>query len=194
MRRVAVLGALLIAAGVGAVFFVRPPAASESEVQSPPVASTSPEEAAHDHAEPTGGRRGPNGRPIPEDTPVRSAGWTQAPHRHALDDAQAWVGERAEAHERWLESTATALDIYADREQLGQEQFARVYEEVARMQATVGETRRRIEAGELTPADGRRAIYEAREACTEALNEVLGAQATEDFRLEMIKRVPGGLL
>lgn len=191
MRQFGLIGALVVVVAALALIVRGTPRSSApaSPSASAPAATPTPPPA-----EVPTDRRGASGRPLPEGTPVREAGWAPSPHRDARHDADAWVSERAEAHADWVENTAVALDIYADRRQLSDVQFAALSASIQALQDEVGEVRRQVESGELGPADAREAISAARAACTAELSELLGEQEADNFRLEMIKRVPGGVI
>lgn len=168
-----------------------------------PLAEHPPGDRAHGdeaHGEPghtheaSGERRGPNGMPIPDDAPVKEAAALEREAHAPLGDAEAWVGERAEAHQDWIEATAAAMDIYATREQLDPQTSAAMQSVIAALQAEVGATRRAIEQGELNPITGRQDITAARETAEAELTEILGVEEANNFRLEMMKRVPGGVI
>ncbi|TNE85967.1 MAG: hypothetical protein EP330_23825 [Deltaproteobacteria bacterium] len=196
MRRAAVVAAIALFVAGGAALALRP--GSEQTVAIEPVPVTVAPAAApvhdHDHGPASGERRGPNGMPIPDDAPTKTAGWDETPRQPALNDAEAWVGERAEAHREWVESTGEALDIYADREELTPHEFAALHASITTMQDSIAATRQAIESGELAPIHGRQDITAARELCSAEVEEILGPDEAEAFRLEMMKRVRGGLL
>lgn len=193
-RAVAAVLALVIGVAVGAFVLT-----SEEEVHHPAPSPSSAleEEGPKERPRPAAvaeDRRGANGMPIEEGVPIKEAGWAEHDYEQPLGDGAAWQGERAEAHRDWVERTGAALDIYADREQLSPEEFRELNGAISMMQKEIALTRQRIESGELHPIQGRAEITAARETCESQVTDLFGEEETTAFRLEMMKRVPGGVI
>ncbi|MCO4743361.1 MAG: hypothetical protein KC912_01145 [Proteobacteria bacterium] len=186
---------------VSAWFLVQPtepaaqPAAPE-EARRQVIEGHAPVASGHDHehtaAETQQGRVGDNGMPIADDAPVKTAGFPKVEPVRPLDSPGDWVGVRAEAHEKWVRASMDALEIYGDREQLSESDYAALQASFGQLHSTVEETRRSIEAGEMLPAEGREVMKAARETVASELTELFGEHEMEMLRLEMVKRVPAG--
>lgn len=148
----------------------------------------------HDPASASGDRRGPNGMPIPDNAPVKGSADLEREAHPPKNDAEAWVGERAQAHRDWIEATARGVDLYAAREQLDADTLAAMQSSLGHLQDEIGEIRQAMESGKLHPIQGRQDITAARETAEAEISEILGIEEANNFRLEMMKRVPGGVI